>query len=106
MYALLVPLFPLAALLVKRVPARWLNLPRRDHWLAPSRAETTRREIAGCLLAFGATMQLFLFYLQWRMVQFNLSDAETMGSMWPGLILYLLITIAGTVLMLVRFSRT
>jgi len=47
-------------LLVGRLPARWINVPHRDYWLAPERIEETRRKILANLAGV-ATLTLGLF---------------------------------------------
>jgi uncharacterized membrane protein len=54
-------LFTGVAWLLPRLPTAFLNLPRKDHWLAPERREATFRRMNGMLLWVAAvTVVLFL----------------------------------------------
>lgn len=52
-----------------RLPAKLVNLPHRDYWLAPERAEATRAWLVGSVLAIGCALMIFfigLFHLVYR----------------------------------------
>src|SRR6185369_1501240 len=49
----LAALFQGMALLPARLPKEYINLPHRDHWLAPERAATTLAWITGTVLLMG-----------------------------------------------------
>ena len=60
--------------LVRRVPARWINLPNRAYWLAPERREATAVRLHERLQAFGTALFGFLLVAEWLTLQANLSD--------------------------------
>lgn len=52
-----------------RLPKEYVNIPRRDYWLAPERAATTHAWLADMILAMGGAVLLFfmaLFRLVYR----------------------------------------
>ncbi|HVZ64095.1 MAG TPA: DUF1648 domain-containing protein [Lacunisphaera sp.] len=56
-------------LLQARLPAKRVNLPHRDYWLAPERAAATRSWLVGSVLAIGCALMIFfigLFHLVYR----------------------------------------
>lgn len=63
-----------------RWPDRWINMPRKDYWLAPERRETTFRYIERQMLLIGcATMVLLLAVFQFS-IEANLDGSETIPS--------------------------
>lgn len=95
------------ALLVRRLPAQWINLPNRDYWLAPERGAMTRRHIAAWCYAFGAILNVFLVFVFHLAYRANLSDPVALNTtaMMLGLAVYLAVTLGSVVAMLVRYGR-
>jgi hypothetical protein len=54
-----------------RKGAARINIPNRDHWLAPERREDTIRFVRLHVLWFAASVALFLGYVHWLVVQAN-----------------------------------
>ncbi len=65
-----------------RFPARWLNLPHRDWWLASPRIRETRVDLATRVLWFGVLAQLLLLDLFHRTVRVNLGHAVGLDRWW------------------------
>ncbi len=93
-------------LLVGRLPARWINVPHRDYWLAPERIAATRRKILANLAAIAAlTLALLL-----GIAEISIHLARTGGGRLPALFFWLLgLFLAGTlgsaVALLLAFRR-
>jgi hypothetical protein len=88
-----------------RTPPRWFSLPHAHRWLAPSRIDRTRRDIAGRLLLLGALTQLLLVDLHHRAVRVNLGRSDHLESGDLALAAYLALVAAWTVLLLRRYLR-
>ncbi|WP_186343190.1 DUF1648 domain-containing protein [Allochromatium palmeri] len=71
---LLFGLLTRSADLVRRVPARWINLPNRAYWLAPERREATAVRLHERLQAFGTALFGLLFVAGLLTLEANLSD--------------------------------
>jgi hypothetical protein len=71
---LLFALLTHSADLVRRAPARWINLPNRAYWLVPERREATAARLHERLQAFGTALFGFLLVAEWLTLQANLSD--------------------------------
>lgn len=102
----------LTAVLFLGLPAiRWpdslINLPRKDHWLAPERRDETFRYFQRQMGIFGcATLVLLLVVMQWVM-EANLDGSQTLPAapMWWLLGGYLLFTTMWTVRVVRHFYR-
>ena len=105
MNSLLILLFAGMATALTRLPVRLFNLPHREFWLAPARADSTRITIAGWLLIFGAGLLLFLLFLQDQIMRVNLGQSERSEHLWIALGVFLTASLAWTVVLPLRFSR-
>jgi uncharacterized membrane protein len=89
--------------LIRVFPARWVNLPHRDFWLAPERRESTFDFIGRQTEWFGvATLLLTLLVVQ-AAIEANLTPEPRLdsGSMWITIGLYF----AYVAVWLVRYLR-
>ncbi len=102
----LATIFQGLALLPRRLPKEMINLPHRDHWLAPERAADTHAWISALVLSLGCAVMGFflsLFHLTYRA---NLASPPHLhGPIWWLTGALLLAVGAGVVLMLHRFRR-
>lgn len=99
-------LFAALALFLPRVPDRFINLPHRDHWLAPKRRVETFAWLASMLFCLGTALQVFLafiFHEVWR-ANHTASPTLRLNSLWLQVSLF--IVIVGLVItLLFRFRR-
>ena len=102
----LIVLFAGLAAGINRLPAGLINIPNREHWFAPGRADTTRAEIDAWLLGRGAWMFLFMLFLEDRIVRVNRGEMATTEHLWLGLGVFLAGTAVWTGLLLRRYLRT
>jgi len=90
-----------------RLPEEYINIPRRDYWLAPERAATTHRWLADMILAMGCVVLLFFMALFHLVYRANLvPDPQLDLAIWYYTIALLVavgVLIAAT---LKRFGRT
>jgi hypothetical protein len=57
--------------LVRFIPARLINLPDREYWLAPERSDETFAFLQNHGVFFGVLMALFLCFVHWLVVRAN-----------------------------------
>jgi hypothetical protein len=56
------------------LPAKWVNLPNRQYWLAPENRVRAKAKLAASLYRFGVAIFLFLLVVELLALQANLSD--------------------------------
>lgn len=76
----LVVLFVGVAFLILKVPEPYLNLPRKELWMTPERAEETRFDIAKQMLGFCAITQIFYLFVFHLGVRAALDGSARLGS--------------------------
>jgi len=101
---LIVGLLP--SVLIRRPGAR-INLPNREHWLAPGRREATLGFIGGATMLFGAGLAIFLCYVHWLVVRANAHASPTLppSQIYPALAAVPGGVVALIVSIYVRFGR-
>jgi hypothetical protein len=82
----LVLFFSGLAFAMLKVPLRFLNVPRREYWLAPEREDYTRRMIGELIIWLGLTMLATLSALNHSIMRASLTSSPNLGS-WPWWIL-------------------
>jgi uncharacterized membrane protein len=107
LFAGMTTLFALIGWAMRRLPARWVNMPKRDYWLSGDREQRTRRELEAWCYAFGAIVNLFLLFVFQLVYLANLSDRPALDStlMIAGLVVYLAVNLGAVVVMLIRYGR-
>jgi len=99
-------LFQGIALLPSRLPKDYVNLPHRDHWLAPDRAEDTYAWLAGIVLTLGCAVLAFFIALFQLLYQANhLSPPRLSGAVWWFAGGLLALMAVGLTTLLVKFGR-
>lgn len=53
------------------LPARFINLPNREYWLAPERQDDTLSYLRNQGICFGVILTVFLCFVHWLVVQAN-----------------------------------
>ena len=70
-------------LLVRFLPASLINVPHREFWLAPARAEGTRRSVGQLMFAIGCLLFVMVAGLNHLTLRANLGPFPQMGFwMW------------------------
>lgn len=93
--------------IMARIPAKWINLPNKDYWLAAEREAGTRRHLAGWAHGFGAVVNLFLIFAFHLVYRANLSDPVAFDStpMTAGLVAFVIASLGATIALLLRYGR-
>lgn len=90
--------------LLHRVPPSLINLPNRDHWLAPERRSETLRALARSMAGLGAGTVAFLLFVFELSHRANLAPGGRLSSaIWAGLGLFLALTVVWLVALHRRF---
>lgn len=107
LHAFLLASFLGTAALVRRLPARWINLPHREYWLAPERRESTIARLAAYMDFFGAATFALVFATTLLAAQANQSPPAELPlrPFYTALALYLGVTLAWTLALLHTFRR-
>ena len=106
MMGLFLVLFGLVRLLV-RLPSRWINIPRRDYWLAPVRREATLRVLESQLGWFLVVTLAYLVLVMQLVLRANLLDPPRLEqqSFWIYFVVYMVYATVWTIWLVVRFCR-
>lgn len=94
--------------LIRRFPARYVNLPRKDFWLAPERLALTTGILRSRLVWLACLMTLFFWGLHVLTVEANrVHPAQLpMGGMLGVVIAFLTAVMIWVALLLMRFAET
>lgn len=86
-------------------PGARINLPNRDHHLAPQRREQTVATLRAGLRWFGVLLLCFLGYAHWLVVLANRIQPPHLSGTWfgGGLMVFLVTTLVWLVLLMRRF---
>ena len=84
--------------LVRRLPPELVNLPNREHWLAPERREEAFARLGGWARWFAVLTAAFMWLVLELTVRANLARASLEnGPFIAGLVAYLVCTVAAIV---------
>ncbi len=99
-------LFFTLAMFLPRLPDRFINLPHRDYWLAPTRRGETFAWLSSALLWLGAALQIFLGWVFSEVARANLSaqPALKINSLWLQVSLAIIIMCL-VITLLMRFRQ-
>ena len=97
----------LIPVVIAAAPTEFINLPRKDYWLAPERREETLRFLRTHLEWFACGVLLVLLYAASQAINANLPDHAPFGArgLLYALAGFLLLTLAGTVRLMRHFYR-
>ena len=90
-----------------RSPRARINVPNREHWLAPERKEDTIEFLCRHMTRFGLLLLLFLCYVHWLVIDAHGQVPPRLSSPWfiGGLVGFVVLSIAWAGALLVRFRR-
>lgn len=93
--------------IANRVPARYMNLPNRDYWLAPEREAETRAYLAGHGAYFASVAALFIGYLHLLVIVANAATPPRFPESWlfGGGVVFVIALVAGLVSLGRHFRR-
>jgi len=91
---------------VRFLPARWVNVPHREFWLAPGQIEFTRAIVAGMVHWIGVATFLFTIVLNHLTLRANLTPEPSLG-LWPWILLGALFIAMAVIIVpvMLRFRR-
>jgi uncharacterized membrane protein len=91
---------------VRILPGSLINVPNRDYWLAPERAEETRSQVSDFVLGFGCCTVGFLLVLMHWILQANLKPEPRLDEwLWIVLGAYGAVTTVLIIRLMAKFRR-
>ncbi len=99
-------LFLGSGLLMKKLPDKAMNLPRKDYWLAPGRRKHTLMDISTRLTWLASLTVLLLIDTFHQTIMVNLGQAETLKHPWLSLGLYTALVIVWIIALLKKYLKT
>lgn len=104
----LVPsLIALSGRLIGALPVDLVNLPHREHWLAPERREATMASLSARGIVFAVLVAAFLCFVHWLVVRANQAQPPRLEEtpFIGGLVLFGLATAIWLTMLFMRFQR-
>jgi uncharacterized membrane protein len=94
------------AVLMRKLPAKWINIPNREHWLSEQNRERSRRYLAAWSNLFGVLVNSFMIVAFHLVFLANLSDPARLDNktFFVALGVLLIATTVGVIALLLRFS--
>lgn len=95
------------ALLLGKLPAALINLPRKDYWLAEPRRESTLRALRDQMLVMGIVTSSLLVFVMSEVIIANLKPPPRLNDVLFLTVLggYLLFVLGWCVMLITRFRR-
>lgn len=97
-------MFGMTIVVMSVAPVSSFNLPNKEYWIAPERADETRRMMIERMLWFMSGLMLFIAYLLHGAIAFNLKPGGQL-SIWMPLGVFLAFTAVWCGEMFWRFGR-
>ncbi len=97
--------FALGAILIPKIPVKWINLPNKDYWLAPERKTHSFADMRVYYLAIGVVTLLLLGIIGWSSFEVAIGRQETLRYSWACLGVYSLALTILCVLLYRRFGK-
>jgi uncharacterized membrane protein len=107
LYLSMVVLFMVIPLIVRKVPARFISLPNREHWLSDERVDSTIGKLSHYLNIFGIAIIIFFLILGYYVYIANMSNPIALNEMAIWLIAggFLVFTIVWLILFYKKFNH-
>jgi hypothetical protein len=88
-------------------PGMRINLPNREHWMAPVRRDETIAYLRESVMQFGILLLVFLTFSHWLVVRANLAHPTLLDQSWfiGGLACFLVAMIVWLKRLLSRFRK-
>jgi len=97
----------LMSLTARLIPARFINLPNREYWLAPERCAETVGYLARQGIFFGALLAVFLCFVHWLVVIANWQDPPHLPErlLFAGVVAFVVALVAWAGVFVLHFRR-
>lgn len=67
-------MFLLIPITTRKFPAKWVNLPHKDYWLAPANRNRAMDKLASWFYVFGTAMAVFMIFFKYLMYAANTAN--------------------------------
>ncbi len=91
--------------LLRRTPASLINLPNKDYWLSPERAEETIALLSRQFLWFGSATLLLLLDIFNQSFRVQLGRSQTLEHPVVSLVVYIGFTVIWSIVLIAKFRR-
>lgn len=97
--------FYFAPLLIRKMPAKWINLPNRSYWLKEENRAKAASMLSVELYRFGAATFVFMFVVTVLVIKANLSEPVRLDetNFWRVFGLYIAYTLYWTLRLVIMF---
>lgn len=102
---LLTLLFGLTPGLMKRIPARFWNIPHRDYWLSDNRKATTFSQMEKFMLTLGIATAGFFHFSMYQAILFNLGNTVEKSQINDPPLFFVFFILIWMVVFFYRFGR-
>lgn len=101
-------LVALGGSLARWLPSRLVNLPDRDHWLAPERRAETLAAVELRMTVFACALAVFLAWVHWLVVEANAARPPRLDeeSFIAALVVFVAFSLGWSAAFYLRFRRS
>jgi hypothetical protein len=103
--AFLAGVFLGVGLVLRKLPAGFINLPNKEYWLAPERRQQTLDYLQPRFLWLGSLTMVFLLDAAGQTFQVHLGQAARLNHMWQGLGVFLAATATWGIALCAKFRK-
>jgi uncharacterized membrane protein len=103
--AFIAVLFPGIGLILRKIPASFINLPNKDYWLSPERREETIAVLSRQFLWFGSATFLLLLDIFHQSFRVHLGKAKALDHPIASIAVYVVFTAFWSMALIVKFTR-
>ena len=97
--------FGVGAMLIEKVPAKYINLPNRDYWLSPERKEKSLADANFYYVAIGIVSMVLMWAIYHATFQVAMKRDETLSLGPFGVAGYMVAVLILIVMMFLRFWK-
>jgi len=99
-------LIAITGAIASHLPARLVNVPHRDYWLAEERRATTVATLATMSTSFASALLVFLCFVHWLVLRANAGQPPRFDSslFLVGLVAFMVVTFGGLAILVLRFA--
>jgi len=99
-------LFPLIIFIIKKAPAKSINLPNKEYWLAEERKDETLKTLGNYLYLLGSLVLMLFVFIFYHVYRINLfGEVKIAHNFWIYLVIFLPTTFYLVAKMILHFYK-
>jgi uncharacterized membrane protein len=102
--AFITVLFPGIGLVLRKIPVSLINLPNKDYWLSPERAEETIDVLSRQFLWFGSATLLLLLDIFHQSFRVHLGKAQTLEHPVASIVVFVGFSVLWSIGLIAKFK--